>query len=164
MNFQEAFIDELVKIAEVTSYVNTDQGHQKATDQRYGFFTGKKKGGPPVQFVPNARTLKKIENKLMRGEQVYRSELTGDQDLIDSLLATAHRKAHLRAAGYGGKPPVFTREWPLSLKQRLKHRFMGEKSRHDKLQFYDDAMRALVLKGNNRIHDVFVVSGKGSDE
>lgn len=164
MNFHEAFFDELVKVAEVAAYVNTDQGHHKALDQRYGFFTGKKKDGPPVQFVPNAKTHKMIKNKLKRGEKMNWSDFNNEFALTNLLMATAYRKAHLRAAGYGGKPPVFTREWPLSLKQRLKHRFMGEKGRRDKLQFYDDLMRDLMLKGKNRIRDVFVISGKGDDK
>jgi hypothetical protein len=149
MNFKEAFFDELEKIAEVDWYLDTERDRQRGSGQRYGFFTGKRRVYPPSGFVPKWRArgvnVEDIQPLLLPSE--------------NALLIAAHRKAHLRAAGYDGKPPVFTREWPLSLKQRLKHRLMSENKRRDTLDRYDADLRDLALKVKG-LRSVLVHSGK----
>jgi hypothetical protein len=163
MNFKEAFFDELEKIAEVNWYLDTDHGRASASGQRYGFFTGRRRGGPPAEFAPSAQALEKIKDIQRKGDSVnIIRDLHSPTDAV--LLAIAHRKAHLRAAGYDGKPPVFTREWPLSLKERLKHRLMSEEKRRAAINDYNGKMARFLksyrnLTGKN-IHGIEIHSGK----
>lgn len=124
-------LDELEKIAyHRFSLINTNKlkGGTGTTilsleNPRYGFFSGR-----PKNQHASLRQFR-LPDGLALSDEEQEDLLKGSTRIMDSGLDVMHVGSRRNK----GRPRVFTTEYPVSLKERLKRRFMGDKSRKDLL-------------------------------
>ena len=146
MNFHDAFIDELVKIA--APYTYKDEFFTLSGDPKYRFFTGRHLG----TSVAKARGSKRLE-KLLMAEKVLRdagregpTRTPVSEFALQKAVSNYMRESTLRSLKSGKHSNIFTRTSPFGLIQRVRYKFSDPKKRAEMIRDRADRERALKAR------------------